>query len=230
MKVCTDACIFGAWVAKTVASSQLQVSSCLDIGAGTGLLSLMLAQKMVDNDNLNVTRIDAIEIEDNAFEQLENNCKISPWNQFLRPIHGDAKNFIYDKKYDLIISNPPFYDNDLLSSNQTKNIAKHNQSLKLNELILIIKNQLFNQGNFAILLPYHRLEYFENLANKNHFFLKEKLLIKPTSQHEYFRGTVLFSKEENNSPLIKELIIKNQDGNYTNDFIELMKDYYLTLY
>jgi len=229
MKVCTDACIFGAWVAEMIASSQLQVTSCLDIGAGTGLLSLILAQKIIARNQLQVTRIDAMEIEDNAFEQLENNCKISPWNQLLWPIHGDAKNFIYNKKYDLIISNPPFYYNDLLSSNQTKNIAKHSLSFKLDDLILIIKNQLLKKGNFAVLLPYHRLEYFENLANKNQFFLKEKFLIKSTSQHEYFRGTLLFSKEENNFPLIKELIIKNQNGNYTTDFIELMKDYYLTL-
>ncbi len=222
MKVCTDSCIFGAWLAQMLACGKLQANTCLDIGAGNGLLSLMLAQK-------SPAIIDAIEIENNAFEQLKDNFKISPWNTRLQPINGDAKTYSFQNKYDLIISNPPFYDNDLLSVSETKNIAKHNTTLTVNELLLIIKQQLATAGNFAVLLPYHRLEYFEKLASENHFFLREKVLIKHTLRHEHLRGILIFDKQQTESCVVKELIIKNEDETYSDEFTKLMKDYYVKL-
>ena len=221
MKVCTDACIFGARIANIISNSKSQISNCLDIGTGTGLLSLMIAQK---------TRvvIDAIEIEEDAFDQAKENFSNSPWSQRLQTLHTDVKHFSSPVKYDFIISNPPFYQNDLVSPLKTKNVAKHNTGLNVDELIGVIKNLLNKSGSFALLLPYHRIAYFEKLANENYFFLNEKLLIKPTRKHDYIRGFLLFN-QTNKTAVIKELIIKNEDGNYTDDFIQLMSDYYLAL-
>ena len=220
MKVCTDACILGAWVAEAVASGQLQATRCLDIGAGTGLLSLMLAQK-------SSAKITSIEIDKNAFTQAIDNFKTSLWSERLKALHTDAKNYYEDRKYDLIISNPPFFEDDLLSPAKIKNVAKHDESLKLNELILVIKRNLDSKGNFAVLLPFRRVNYFEGIAIENVFFLKEKLLIKHTAYHNYFRSILIFSKLKIDSPFIKELVIKNKEGSYTDDFAELMSDYYL---
>jgi tRNA1Val (adenine37-N6)-methyltransferase len=221
MKVCTDACFFGACIANIISNSKSQISNCLDIGAGTGLLSLMIAQKTS-------TVIDAIEIEEDAFDQAKENFSNSPWSQRLRAFHTDVKHFVSAVKYDFIISNPPFYQNDLVSPLKTKNVAKHNTGLNVDELIGVIKNLLSKSGSFAVLLPYHRIAYFEKLANENYFFLNEKLLLKPTPEHDYIRGFLLFS-QTNKTAVIKELIIKNKDGKYTDDFVGLMSEYYLAL-
>ena len=172
MKVCTDACIFGAWIAEKISGSMLPVASCLDVGSGTGLLSLMFAQKNPD------VVIDAVEIEKNACEQAKENFSNSKWNNHLKIFYTDAKDFVAQRKYDLIISNPPFYENELLSNEKNKNIAKHDEGLMLKDLITIIKKHLAATGYFAILLPWHRIKYFEDLAEESNLFLQQKLLIR----------------------------------------------------
>lgn len=164
MKVCTDACIFGAWIAKKITGNRLPLINCLDIGTGTGLLNLMLAQKNPD------LILDAVEIEANAYEQAKENISTSPWLHRLEIFHSDIKNYVSAKKYDLIISNPPFFENELSSKEENKNIAKHDKGLTLKDLIGAIKIHLATAGYFATLLPYHRVKYFENLAAENNFF------------------------------------------------------------
>src|SRR5262249_33933395 len=115
MKVTTDACVFGAWVAQDVTD----VQNVLDIGTGTGLLPLMLAQR-----HPSIT-IDAIEIDKESFEQAKENVAISPFAEHIQVINDDAKAFSSWKKYDLVISNPPFYEKELASSDHKKNIAHH---------------------------------------------------------------------------------------------------------
>ncbi len=219
MKVCTDACILGAWAGEKL-KTELPAPSILDIGTGTGLLSLMIAQKTA-------ALIDAIEVDGITYEQASENFKRSPWSEHLQPLHADAKHYSPKKKYGFIISNPPFYEDDLLSAAAGKNVAKHDKALKLDELILVIKRNLHSAGNFAVLLPYHRINYFEDIAYQNHFFCQEKLLIKQTYKHDYFRGILWFSQTRIKQTT-NELIIKNNE-NYSEEFILLMKDYYLNL-
>ena len=221
MKVCTDACILGAWVAEKVIGSGLPGGHVLDIGTGTGLLSLMVAQK-----DSNVI-IDAVEVEENSYEQAKENFISSKWSDRLNIFRTDVKNFDPGKKYDLIISNPPFYENELLSNEKNKNIAKHHEGLTLKDLIEIIKIHISPAGHFAILLPYHRIKYFEDLAEKNGFFLNEKLFIKQTPAHDFFRGILFFSTTKADV-IINELTIKNNDD-YSEEFCKLLKHYYLKL-
>jgi tRNA1Val (adenine37-N6)-methyltransferase len=218
MKVCTDACIFGSWIA----AYQLHANNCLDIGTGTGLLSLMYTQK-----NANAI-IDAVEIEREAYEQARENFVDSKWNHRLHVFNEDIKAFAPAKKYDLIISNPPFYENDLLSEEKEKNIAKHSAGLNFKDLINCIKDLLKEDGYFTVLLPYHRLDDFIKLADENNFFLKEKVLIRQTPKHNFFRGILLFSSRRADVK-ISELIIKDQEGSYSDEFIAILKDYYLDL-
>jgi len=150
MKVTTDACLFGAWVAEEVRSQESGVGSSLDIGTGTGLLALMLAQKNSE------TNILAIEIDKDAAAQAANNIDSSLWKDHVDILEADVKDLSFPEKFDLIISNPPFYEKELRSDTDKKNIAHHSENLTLKELLNIIKNNLNPHGNFFLLLPYKR--------------------------------------------------------------------------
>ena len=112
MKVCTDACILGAWFADTIA----QRSSVLDIGSGTGLLMMMLAQR-------SQTPIHGIEIDPAAYEQLRENTGQNGWKDRLTVFNGDVRTFSFPQQYDFIISNPPFFEDDLQSANNREQPA-----------------------------------------------------------------------------------------------------------
>lgn len=218
MKVCTDACLFGAYVANEIRANKKENITCLDIGAGTGLLSLMVAQK-------NNVQIDAVEIDKAAFLQAGENIGQSAFKNKISIYHKDVLQFDLQKKYGIIFSNPPFFENDLLSGDGLKNTAKHNATLVLDELITVIHNLLNEKGFFAVLLPYHRLQYFEATAFQYKFYLSKKILVKQTAVHDYFRGILFFSREQKDG-VVEEIFIKDEKGEYSDNFIELLKDYY----
>lgn len=219
MKVTTDACLFGAYVADSIKNSKSKIQNTLDIGTGTGLLSLMLAQK-------SNSMIDAVEIDEHAYLQAKENFEQSPWKERLTAFNTDVQHFNSAGKYDCIITNPPFFEDDLASPDQNKNKAKHNASLTLKQLLLAVHSNLKYNGDFFILLPYHRSDYFEKEASLAGYFLKEKLIVKQTPKHNYFRSILNFVSTECGTS-VNELTIKNADGNYTDEFTALLKDYYL---
>ena len=218
MKVCTDACLFGA----LIANFQLPVANCLDIGTGTGLLSLMIAQKNSE------VKIDAIEIDAAAAQQATENIAASPWADRIQVINEDIVTFMPDKQYDCIVSNPPFFEDDLLSASKAKNNAKHNTALSLTQLLSVVDSYLAPDGFFAVLLPYHRVDYFIEESKKTGLHLIKQLLVKQTIKHKFFRGILFFSRKET-TPQFAEIIIKDALQNYTPEFSELLKDYYLFL-
>lgn len=220
MKVCTDACILGAWAAGKAVLHP--VDHILDIGCGTGLLSLLLAQKTN-------ALIDAVEINKDAAEQAANNVEHSPWAQRINIVQGAIQEFDSKIKYDLIISNPPFYEDDLRSGDENKNAAKHDSSLKLEELLEAISKNLHETGRAIVLLPFHRAAYFELEANKRSLFVQEKLFIKQSPKHDYFRAVILLSYKQIVEPVAEELVIHDDQRNYTDSFKILLKDYYLNL-
>jgi tRNA1Val (adenine37-N6)-methyltransferase len=220
MKVCTDACLFGAYIANQVQPLS-SVNSILDIGSGTGLLSLMLAQKT------NAT-IDTVEIDANAFEQAKENIAQSSHKNRIEIFNTDIAAFNPNKKYDCIISNPPFFESDLKSDDEKKNSAKHDTSLTYITLLNAIDKNLTTHGFFSVLLPFKRSSYFEEVAAKLNFHLAKKLLVKQTPKHNYFRAILIFSRNKSVAEQ-SELTIKNEEGNYTKEFIQLLKDYYLYL-
>jgi tRNA1Val (adenine37-N6)-methyltransferase len=219
MKVCTDSCLFGAWVAEKMERKMIEPKSILDIGTGTGLLSLMAAQKCE-------AKIDAIEIDKDSYLQAKENFSKSRWSPRLQIMHADVKTQIADKKYDLIICNPPFYENDLKSSDERKNMAKHHDTLTLEEMIAIIPNRLAENGHCAVLLPFHRVEHFKQLATRNNFFVTDEVQVKQTPQHPCFRGFLFFTNKKQPFTL-RELIIKDNEGKYTPEFNYFLQDYYL---
>lgn len=228
MKVTTDACLFGAWAASLIKNEKLIISNCLDIGTGTGLLSLMLAQKLS-------AQIHAVEIDEVAGNQARENFISSPWKERLHIHQTSIQQFsnppinqLTNKPinlFDFIITNPPFFDNDLKSDDQKRNLALHSSSLSLEELLEAIKLNLSANGKFAILLPYHRTVYFIELAKG--FYLEQKTLVKQTEKHPYFRSMLLFGSQPI-STNESEIIIK-KNNQYSETFTDLLKDYYLHL-
>jgi len=225
MKVTTDACLFGAWVAREVGSQQSAVGSVLDIGTGTGLLSLMLEQK--NNEVL----IDAVEIDKEAADQAKANAASSPWKERIDIINTDVKDFSFKHEYDLIISNPPFYENEIRSATDSKNVAHHSENLTLEELLLIIKNHLASKGSFFLLLPYKRNEEIKRLLKDHQLHISKILLVRQSVKHDYFRVMLKGSldEQENKETEFDEISIWNDKQQYTNEFTNLLKDYYLHL-
>ena len=221
MKVGTDSCIFGAYVASYLQTLQFPVKSVLDIGTGTGVLSLMVAQKIP-------ATIDAIEIDEAAAAQAKQNFNSSPWKERLHVLHLDAKQLPVNNKYDCIISNPPFYEADLHSPDKKKNAAKHETTLNFEQLLETVHLHLADNGIFFVLLPYHRLDHFVHTAAVKQFFLREKFCIQHSPSHPLSRGTLVFTRLHA-SPELKQWAIKDTNGNYSREFTGLLKDYYLYL-
>jgi tRNA1Val (adenine37-N6)-methyltransferase len=232
MKVTTDSCLFGAWVANKIKSKPESSSSaattkkyCLDIGTGTGLLALMLAQ---NNTEL---YIDAIEIDSEACEQAEENIFASPWKNKIKIQNTNAIAFNSAFKYNIIISNPPFYENELKAGDKKKNMAHHNEGLKLPELIQTIKNNLCPDGLFYLLLPFKRNEEIKRLFLEHEIEIIEIIFVRQSVNHDYFR-MLLSGKLKEDKPsatIIDELSIKDEKDDYSQAFISLLKDYYLYL-
>jgi len=221
MKVTTDACLFGAWVANRINGLDLKGKHFLDIGTGTGLLSLMVAQQTDAS-------IDAVEIETAAANQAQENFEQSPWNNKLFLHNSSIQTFIPQHKYDFIFTNPPFFFNDLKSKNHARNIALHDSFLNLDDLLQSIENQINKNSYFAVLLPENRVEEFIFIATQYSFYLNEIMQVKQTENHKYFRSMLLFSNQINDSVLKNKITIKI-DNQYTKEFIELLKAYYLYL-
>jgi tRNA1Val (adenine37-N6)-methyltransferase len=215
MKVCTDSCILGAWTAMRLQGAK----RILDIGTGTGLLPLMLAQK-------SEARMDAIESDPDSAAQAEENIQQSPWPGRIQLIEGDVRSYSFPESYDFIITNPPFFESDLRSPVEKKNRAKHDQSLTLDELMWVIRSCLVISGAFSILLPFHRTAYFEHLAAASGFFLAEKLIVRQSPAHSPFRSICLFSFKKTGQEFISELIIKAETGKYSTEFSDLMNEFY----
>ena len=218
MKVCTDACLFGAWVANTIKA--LHVKRMLDIGTGTGMMSLMVAQQY------NVP-IDAIEIDEAAALQASENFKTSPWAYRLNVLNADIRKLEPSKQYDFIFCNPPFFINDLKSSGTQWNTALHSTHLSAEDLIKSIKRLLTSEGHFALLLPPHRVNEYEQLANEAGLFIINKVSVQQTEKHTTFRVMLLFGTTH--QTVEESKIIIKEGGSYSTKFIELLKDYYLYL-
>ena len=217
MKVTTDACLFGAWCASEI--QHLQCSTILDIGAGTGLLSLMIAQK----NNIN---INAVEIDEHAAKQALDNISNSPWKDRISLHFTDILKHVGN--YECIVCNPPFYENELQSPHSRNNLAHHSTGLTLADLIQYAKTNLTNNSFMFLLLPFKRIDEAEKMLNSKNFFIHKKLLVQQSTRHSPFRAMLMMGKEKIDLPTTEIISIK--DGNdYTEDFKALLKDYYLYL-
>lgn len=221
MKVTTDSCFFGAWVARELQKTKSKIQTVLDIGTGTGLLSLLIAQK-------NEVEVDALEIDKDAFEQGRENINTSPWKNRVHVFNEDVRCFNPSKKYDCIISNPPFYENELTSAKDKKNIAHHSLQLNLSQVLDFIQSHLSDEGIFFLLLPAKRQAEMERLFPQKNLSVNQVIFLKQSLNHAPFRILIQGNKRAT-AYTSYMLSIWNEDQQYTPEFIDLLKDYYLYL-
>jgi tRNA1Val (adenine37-N6)-methyltransferase len=218
MKVCTDACILGAY------ADVLNTAKILDIGTGTGLLSLMLAQR-------SKATIDAVEIDDDAYAQAKVNIAESLFADRISLHHQSIQTFSRQHQenhpYDLIISNPPFYQNSLQSPDLQTNKALHAATLTFDELIEAVINLLSLDGRFIVLLPPFEADQLTGVAQKNGLYLWDKLQIKHNWQKAVFRHILSFGKSPVSEYTKDTLVIHTENSNaYSDKFRQLLSDYY----
>ncbi len=213
MKVTTDACILGAY------TSVKATKTILDIGTGTGLLSLMLSQR-------GIAKIDAIEIDESAYNQAVVNINNSIYKDKVTIHNTSIQDFITFNLYDLIISNPPFFQNHLKSETFSRNNSLHTDTLSFENLLSSVLRLLSFNGTFVVLLPMYESSIFEQLAIPQGLYPQKKLMIRHRKGSKILRIITTFGRLKKEI-INEELIIKNPDESYTPDFQKLLKDYYL---
>jgi tRNA1Val (adenine37-N6)-methyltransferase len=219
MKVTTDSCILGAWAAANIDRSAKKI---LDIGSGTGLLMLMIAQRCD-------AEIYGVEKDPAAFKQGLQNIKESRWAERLFNYSADINDFTTPAGFDFVISNPPFHDNQLKGPMQEKNLAHHSTALSLESLIANIKKLLAEHGRFAVLIPFYRTDDLIQLAATQNYFPEKMVVISATAIHAPSRTIILFSSHFSAAVTEEKFVIKNESGEYSAEFKILLKDYYLHL-
>ena len=218
MKVGTDGVLLGAW-------ADLQnAKKILDIGSGTGLLSLMAAQR-------SSASITAIEIEENAYRQTVENFKNSVWNDRLNAINTSFQYFHTKTKnhYDHIICNPPFFENSQKNPDLNKTTARHNDKLPFDELLIGVKYILTKNGKFSVILPYETGLNFIEKAEKLSLFCIRFTEVKPNFAKPPKRILLEFSKIQSIIQKNTITIEKEKRHDYTKEYIELTKDFYLKM-
>ena len=217
MKVGTDGVLLGAWVN---AAGPLRV---LDIGTGTGIISLMIAQRTSG-------KIYAVEIEKDAGEQAWGNFSKSPWAGRLHIFNTSIQDFSKNctEKYDLIVSNPPFFNSKPKASEQKRALARHSDKLPIKDLVSIATQLLSTNGRFAVILPMDlRQEFIAETSLLNLWVLRETI-VKPNPQKSPVRVLLEVAKTQPVSREINELAIRESTGDgYSDSYKALTKEYYL---
>lgn len=220
MKIGTDGVLLGAWapVAK-------DTFSILDIGTGTGIIALMLAQRT------DAQQIDALEIEENAYEQATDNFENSPWNDRLFCFHAGLDEFMEEPEdeYDIIVSNPPFYSEDYKTNNEQRDLARFQDALPFEDLVEAADVLLSENGVLAVIIPFKEEETFIEIAEQYELFPIKITRVKGTPTTEIIRSLLAFKRFELPALDSDELIIETSRHQYTPEYIELTKDFYLKM-
>ena len=220
MKIGTDGVLLGAWT-----PIENQPNAILDIGTGTGIIALMLAQRS------DAQQIDALEIDENAYEQAVDNFENSPWSDRLFCFHAGLDEFVEEpeEEYDLIISNPPFYTDDFRSENEQRDLARFQEAMPFEDLVEAAALLLSETGVFSVIIPFKEEEKFIALANEYDLFPIKITRVKGTPTSEIKRSLLAFRKYELPVLMADELVIETARHQYTPEYIALTQDFYLKM-
>jgi tRNA1Val (adenine37-N6)-methyltransferase len=220
MKIGTDGVLLGAWC--PIDNTPFSV---LDIGAGTGILSLMLAQRS------NAEQIDSLEIDEEAYEQCVENFENSPWSDRLFCFHAGLDEFVDEPEdeYDIIISNPPFYSEDYKTDSSQRDLARFQDALPFEDLIEAADLLLSENGIFAVIIPFKEEERFIDLCAEVELFPVKVTRVKGSHTTPIVRSLLAFKRYELSVLTADELVIEINRHEYTDDYINLTKDFYLKM-
>ncbi len=213
MKVGTDGVLLGAYVDCTGAKN------ILDIGTGTGLIAIMMAQK-------SNAEIDAIEIIDEVRLLARENINMCKWKNRITAITIDLQNYYPDKTYDLIVSNPPFYTTDIIAPDKNRAAARHNLSLTIEDLAIHSSRLLSKNGRLYVIYPVKEAEIFSKEVSKHGLLKISELFVKPNFTKNPVRIIMGFSKTA--SEIISKTISieKYKRHDYSDEFREITGDFY----
>lgn len=214
-KVGTDSFLLGAW------ANVSNAGKILDIGTGTGILSLMVAQRSEAN-------ITAIEIDRDAADQAMQNFRNSPWLSRLKLYHTSLEKFNgFKEKYDVIICNPPFFLNSLKSPNTKRTLARHDHSLTLLNILNFAEKHLNKNGHISLIMPIEHLQYFIDLIKTNKWYIHRITKVFPKPGKDAHRVLIEFAKNARGLEYDELVIETEQRHKYTKKYYELIKDFYL---
>ena len=213
MKVGTDGVLIGAW------ADCSQSERILDVGTGSGLIALMLAQR-------SKATIDALDIDKSACEQAKYNVENSKFKERIQVIQSDFNHFNTEHKYDLIASNPPYFTNSLPSPDKQRNIAKHNHALSFEVLLKKSATLLTEKGKIALILPYDAENQIQLLAENSGLFLCKKIIVCPKPDANPKRLLLEYAKI-NANPEISKFYIEKERHVYSDEFRKLTEEFYL---
>lgn len=216
MKVGTDGVLLGAW---TDISKRDKI---LDVGTGTGLLSLILAQR---NPKAFIT---AVEIDRDSYIQAKENIEQSIFKQRIELFHTSFQDYNATDKYDLVICNPPFFKPTYLSGDEKRDVARQRINFEITDFFEFTFNITNEEGEVVVVYPFEQLEYITKTAAAKKFFIKRQCLVKGNHNKPFKRVLLQFSKQEEKVEL-SELCIENERHQYTDEFTELVKGFYLNV-
>lgn len=215
MKVGVDSVLLGAWIRPG------KYANILDIGCGSGLLMLMMAQRF---SRANIT---GVEIDSGSVKDALHNCSGSPWRDRLHIINRDFRTFRTEDKYDLILTNPPFFKSSLLPPEKSRAEARHEESLNLEVILPKVKSLLADNGIFALVFPYDREEELLELAGEQELYPLRILHTRNKAGAGIKRSFIEFVKKEQAQIQLETLLIRTQNNEYSAEYKELTKEFYL---
>ena len=220
MKIGTDGVLLGAWT-----PIENNPKSVLDIGTGTGIIALMLAQRS------EAEQIDALEIDESAYEQAVENFENSPWGDRLFCFHAGLDEFVDDPEdeYDLIVSNPPFFSEDYRSANEQRDLARFQEAMPFEELVEAADLLLSENGIFSVIIPFNEEDRFIELCAEVELFPIKVTRVKGTQNTKIVRSLLAFKRYELSVLTADELVIEISRHEYTPEYISLTKDFYLKM-
>jgi tRNA1Val (adenine37-N6)-methyltransferase len=218
MKVSTDSILLGAWT--DIPTSCPQV---LDIGTGSGILALMLAQRT------SKSMITAIEIDQEAYQLAAGNFEQSKWADRLAAMNCSLQDFSSDKTFDLIICNPPFFSGGVLSESPQKMVARHTQKLSHQDLLFNVKRLLSPEGLFSLVLPYVEGMRFIELANNFNLYCTHEMNVRGSENKPIERLLLTFSRNEKAKVIDSIVIEMEQRHKYSPEYIALTQAFYLNM-